>query len=373
MVLYSIQALLPTLARVFATSPAGASLVLSSTTAALALSLPAVGLLSDRIGRRPVMLVSLGATSTLGLASAFAPTLPMLLAVRTLIGFALGGITAVAMAHLSEEVEPRSLGSAMGIYISGNTIGGLSGRLLVSVLEPWAGWHGALAAVGVVALAATAVFWRLLPPTRHFVPAARPLRALLRAIREQFADPVLARLFGLGAVLMGSFVTVYNYVGFRLTAPPYRWSSAAVGWIFLVYLVGTFSSSWMGRLADQRGRAPVLTAGLVLMLVGIALSLAAPVPLLVFGVAVFTFGFFGAHATASAWVGRRAQTATGLASSLYLLLYYLGSSAGGTTGGVLWSRLGWPGVTGMVAGLAGIGLLLARDLARRTGQAPGPG
>jgi YNFM family putative membrane transporter len=366
MVLYSIQALLPALARAFKTSPAGASLVLSVTTAALAISLPVVGLLSDRIGRRPVMLVSLGATSTLGLASAFAPTLPVLLGVRTLIGLSLGGITAVAMAHLSEEVEPGSLGSAMGIYISGNTIGGLSGRLLVSALEPSVGWHGALAAVGILALAATGAFWRLLPPTRHFVASARPLAHLLRAIRDQFHDPVLRRLFLLGAFLMGSFVTVYNYVGFRLTAPPYRWSSAAVGWIFLVYLVGTFSSSWMGRLADRLGRPRVLTASLFLMLTGIAISVAVAVPILVFGIAVFTFGFFGAHSTASAWVGRQATNGTGLASSLYLLLYYLGSSVGGTTGGLLWSRFGWLGVGGMVAAFVLCGLVLARGLRRLT-------
>lgn len=374
MVLYSIQALLPALARAFGTSPAGASLVLSTTTAALAVSLPAVGLLSDRVGRRPVMLLSLGATSTLGLASAFAPTLPVLLVLRTLIGLSLGGITAIAMAHLSEEVEPASLGSAMGIYISGNTIGGLAGRLLVSALEPWAGWHRALAAVGALALAATGVFWRLLPPTRHFVPSARPFANLVRAVRDQFADPVLRRLFFLGAALMGSFVTVYNYVGFRLTAPPYRWSSTAVGWIFLVYLVGTFSSSWMGRLADRVGRSRVLTAGLLLMLAGIGMSLWVAVPVLVLGIAVFTFGFFGAHATASAWVGRRATTGTGLASSLYLLLYYLGSSIGGTTGGVLWARFGWPGVAGMIGGFTAAGLVLAQGLARLTrAAAPPPG
>src|SRR5699024_9044487 len=106
-----------------------------------------------------------------------------------------------------------------------------------------------------------------------------------------------------------------------------------VGWIFVVYLTGTVSAAWMGKGADRRGRRNVLWFGLILMLVGAALTLSPLLWCKVIGLAMFTFGFFGSHSVASGWVGKKAKTAKAQASSLYLFFYYLGSSVSGTLGG----------------------------------------
>ena len=143
---------------------------------------------------------------------------------------------------------------------------------------------------------------------------------------------------------MGSFVTVYNYVGFRLLAPPFGLSQTVVASIFLVYLVGTVSSAAVGSLAGRIGRRRVLWAMILLMLAGLALTLADTLPLLVAGMGVFTFGFFGAHSVVSSWVGIRAMAGKAQASALYLFFYYLGSSLVGSLGGLFWTAQGWPGV-----------------------------
>jgi YNFM family putative membrane transporter len=170
----------------------------------------------------------------------------------------------------------------------------------------------------------------------------------------------------MGFLLMGSFVALYNYVGYLLVAPPYNLSQAAVGSIFVVYLAGTVSSAWMGRLSDRYGPPGVISLGVVIMLLSALLTLSGNLYTVITGVAFFTFGFFGAHSVASAWVGQRAVEDKAQASSLYLLFYYAGSSIVGSVGGLFWTPYGWPGVISMVVVLLLSSLLLAGILPRAT-------
>jgi YNFM family putative membrane transporter len=163
--------------------------------------------------------------------------------------------------------------------------------------------------------------------------------------------PVLPWLFAEGFLLMGGFVAVYNFVGYRLLAPPYGLSQAAIGLIFSVYLAGVASSTIMGGLVRRLGHLPVLVGNIGLMLVGLALTLAAPLVLIVAGVAVLTAGFFGAHSVASAWVAAGAPESRAQASSLYLFSYYAGSSLAGSAAGAAWSAGGWNAVVCLVGAL----------------------
>ncbi len=159
-------------------------------------------------------------------------------------------------------------------------------------------------------------------------------------------------------MLMGSFVALYNYVGYLLVGPPFDLSQTAVGFIFAVYVMGTASSALMGRLSDSFGRRGVILLGVAIMLVSAVLTLSVNLYVVIAGVALYTFGFFGAHSVASAWVGERAGGERAQASSLYLLFYYAGSSIVGTAGGLFWDPYGWYGVVFMVSALLLISLLL---------------
>jgi len=361
--LYSTQPVLPALTAEFGVAPALASLSVSLTTATLAVTMLLAASLSDTWGRKPVMAASLVASGTLALLTAFSPDFHTLLALRTLQGVALAGFSAIAMTYVAEEIAPHGLGLAMGIFISGNVLGGMSGRLTVGLIADVAGWRGALGVLGAAGLLGGLAFWRLLPPSAHF--AARPFvgRGLLGALAVPLRDPGLRCLYAIGFLLMGGFVTLYNYLGYQLMAPPYSLSQAAIGWVFLSYLAGAFSSTVMGRWADRVGRRKVLWTGAAIMLAGAALTLAASLPLKIAGVVVFTFGFFAAHSIASSWVGRRALTHRAQASALYLFFYYMGSSVAGPVGGLFWSGLGWPGVVGLIAGALLGALALAARLA----------
>jgi YNFM family putative membrane transporter len=361
-VLYCVQPLFPVFSKEFGLSPAAVSLSLSISTVLLAVSLPVAGFLSDRIGRKKLMALSLLASSLCCLCTAFAPTFAALLFFRAIQGIVLAGLPAVAMTYLSEEMEAKSLGYAMGLYISGNTVGGLFGRVAVSTLTDFFSWRWGVGAMAMVSLAASVYFWRSLPASRHFKPQRMMPKAIIRLFVVQFRDSTMVCLFFLGAILMGGFVTLYNYLGFRLIEPPFQLSQMWVGWIFVMYLVGTFSSSWMGKVSDRIGRPTVLWICVILMLIGALLTLSDHLFAVIVGVGVFTFGFFGGHSTVSSWVGSRAAEGKAQASSLYLLFYYGGSSVGGSLGGLFWSRFEWPGVVGMICVMISIAMLVSLRL-----------
>ena len=366
--LYDVQPLLPLFAREYGVAPALASLPLSVSTAALAVTMLLAGTLSETCGRKPVMVVALAASSLLALATAVSHGFAALLFLRLLQGAVLAGLPAVAMAYLAEELEPVSIAPAMGLYISGNAIGGMSGRIFAAALADVSSWRLALAIIGGICLLLSAWFALNLPPARQ-VPR-RPFsgRYLFTSLASNLRDPGLLGLFGIAFLGMGCFVTLYNYITFRLLAPPYQLGQGAVSLIFLVYLPGSLSSSLAGRLTARCGRAAVLRGGLLLMAAGMLLTLLQPLFWLVAGVALVTVGFFAVHSVASTWVGRRARSARAQASALYLFFYYAGSSVCGTAGGYCWSGAGWGGVAGMIGVLLAAALLLSGWLGHAAGE-----
>jgi MFS transporter, YNFM family, putative membrane transport protein len=364
--LYCVQPLLPEFTRAFGVSPAQSALSVSVTTASLAIAIFIAGFVSEGWSRRRLMTGSLIASSVLTIIAACLPSWEGLLVVRALEGLALGGVPAVAMAYLAEEVHPDGLGLAMGLYVGGTAIGGMAGRVISGVLADLFSWRVAIGGIGVLGLLATVAFRALLPPSRRFVPRIGMSFGHHRtALSGHLRNRGLPFLFLMGFVLMGSFVTIYNYVGYRLLAAPFGLNQTEIGAIFVVYLTGVVASPWSGKMADVFGRGRVLIAAILLMIVGVVMTLSTLLPMVIGGIACMTFGFFAGHSVASGWVGLLAKGAKGQAAALYLLAYYLGSSVIGSYGGHFWTGFGWTGVVGLVVVLLLIGLASADYLRRR--------
>ncbi|WP_372460156.1 MFS transporter [Nocardia coffeae] len=343
--MYSTQALLPSLSAAFAATPAHAALSVSLTTGLLALAIIPAGVLSSRLGRTRVMIGSALTASVIGLLLPFSPTLEVLLAGRALQGVALAGVPAVAMAYLAEEIGAAGLGTAMGVYISGTTLGGLAGRLIPSFTLEAESWRWAAAAVGVAATICAIWFARTLPASRGFTSQPLGLRSLAADFAGHLRNTRLLALFGLAFVLMGGFVSIYNFLGYRLIGGKFGLSAATAGLVFLLYLAGTVSSTAAGRLADRLGRPRVLVVSVLTMGIGTLITLPDHLTTGLIGVLLCTAGFFGAHSVASAWVGSTATGNRGNASSLYMFNYYLGSSIVGGAAGLAYGWHGWAGVT----------------------------
>lgn len=363
-ILYSTQPLLPYLSREFHISPSTSSLSLSVTTITLALSLLIVGTLSEALGRKSIMTFSIFSASILAVLTGFAPNFHFLLVLRILQGLVLSGLSAIAMAFLSEEIEQKSLGVAMGIFISGNSLGGMFGRIIIGIFTDIFNWRVALCGVGILSLASSILFVIYLPKSKHFQPRTMNIQKLFKSLLNHLKNPSLLSLFGIGSLLLGSLVSMYNYIGFQLIAPPYSLSQTLVSFIFTLYLMGTFSSTWMGRMADKRGHKKILLSALLIMLLGVSITLSISLILKIVGIALLTFGFFGGHSIASSWVGHLATHDKAQSASLYLFFYYVGSSIGGTAGGTFWTSYGWSGVVGMIICFIILALILTTRLSK---------
>ena len=368
--LYCVQPLMPIFSHDFGVSPAASSLSLSLSTGLLAVAIFLAAAVSQRFGRRSLMFVSLLGASVCTVACTIAPGWNAILLIRALEGFLLGGVPAVAMAYLSEEIEPRSLGSAMGLYIAGNAFGGMAGRVFTGILAEYLSWRWALGSIGLMGMAAATGFLILLPPSRNFVQRKSSARYHIDAWVGHLRNPSLAMLFAIAFLAMGSFVTIYNYAGFRLVAEPYNLNQTELGLIFTVYLFGMAASWAGGHLGDRFGYFLVMPVGIGIALIGVAITLAAPLWVIILGIVLLTSGFFMAHSVASALVGKLAKGNKGHASSLYLLAYYLGSSVAGSAGGHFWVADGWWAVvafTGAMLLACLLAALLSKHFAQRAG------
>ncbi|VEH55519.1 Inner membrane transport protein ynfM [Providencia rustigianii] len=360
--LYFVQPILPMLSADFNVSPATASLSLSLSTGLMALGLLVTGPISDAIGRKNVMVISLTCAAIFTLMSSVMQSWQGILIARALVGLSLSGVAAVAMTYLSEEIHPSYVALSMGLYISGNSIGGMSGRLMTGVVADYYSWRVAVVILGTLALIAAIGFWRLLPPSQHFRATSLKPRNLWVNLHLHLRDKGLPWLFIEGFVLMGAFVTMYNYIGYRLLEPPYNFSQSVVGFLSIIYLTGTYSATKTGSLTQKYGYGRVLIAAIGMMLIGVVLTLHPNIWIILTGMTVLTAGFFAGHSVASSWVGRRAKRARGQASSLYLFSYYAGSSIAGTLGGVFWSFYGWNGVALFISVILLLGVAIGYKL-----------
>lgn len=375
--LYSTQALLPAITDDLGATPGQASWTVSAATLGLALAVLPLSALSERFGRQTLMTAGLCVATALAVLMPFAPGVGALVALRALQGVALAAVPASAMAYLSEEVRPKALVGAIGLFVAGNSIGGMSGRILTGWVSQAGGWRMGLAAVAASAVLCTLAYRLLLPGARHFAPVRVSPRRLAQTVAEHLRDPLLARLYAIGGLFMTVFGAVYTVIGYRLADEPFNLPEGVVGSIFLVYLVGTFSSAAAGRLVARLGRRGALYAAVTTTAAGLLLSLATSLPVVLAGLVLITAGFFAGHAVASAAVSRAARTARAQASALYQSAYYVGSSVGGTVGALAFHLGGWPATVllGLVAVVTAAGITVyatRRALAQRRARAQHP-
>ncbi|WP_030764385.1 MFS transporter [Streptomyces sp. NRRL F-2664] len=345
--LYSTQALLPAISEDLGVTAGRASWTVSAATGALALFVLPLSALSERFGRTRTMTWSMAVAVGVALLVPFAPNLEWLVVLRAVQGAAIAGIPASAMAYLAEEVRPKALVAAIGLFVAGNSIGGMSGRLVTGWAAQLGGWRAGLAAVAVMALVCAVTFLVLLPRARFFRPASLDPRAMGRTVAGHLRDPLLLRLYGIGALFMTVFGAVYTVIGYRLVDEPFSLGQGVIGSIFLIYLVGTVSSAAAGTLVGRCGRRGALYLAVTTTALGLLLSLSDSLVTVVLGLVLITAGFFAGHAVASAAVSRTARTGRAQASALYQSAYYLGSSAGGTLGALAYHGAGWAGTVAL--------------------------
>ncbi len=344
-ILYTAQPLMPEFSEVFNVTPATSSLSLTLTTLALAVSMLIFGSLSEAVGRKQIMVGSMFAASLLCVLTPLSgESFTMLLVLRTLQGVVLAGVPSIAMAYINEEIHPRSMPLMMGLYISGNSLGAVFGRVFSGLMGDVFNWQIAFLSIGLISVVATIIFWKLLTPSQNFRAQKLSAGSLFGTLIGHMKNPVLVSLFGVGFLLMGMNIALFSYVTFVLLGEPFGINQSIVSWVFLILLIGTVSSTVNGSLVARLGQEKVLYLGLSILTTGILILFIPSVITIILGLSLFTYGFFASHSVVSGLVGRNAEENKAQASSLYLFFYYVGASLLGTFAGLFWASYYWPGV-----------------------------
>jgi predicted MFS family arabinose efflux permease len=366
--LFAPQPLLPMLASAFRTSPGSVSLVVTVSTIAVAMAAPFAGAVADRLGRKRVIVPAAFLLAVPTLLAATAGSLGQLLFWRFLQGVFTPGIFAVTIAYINEEWE-EGAGSAMAAYVAGTVLGGFSGRMVAGLAASEFSWRWAFLALGALNLLSGVAIWAWLPPGRRHAAARQPV-STARAMVRHLKNARLLATCAVGFCVLFTLLATFTYINFYLAAPPFRLSTAALGSLFVVYLVGAFLTPFAGLVIDRLGHRVAVLIAFSSGMAGILLTLLPSLPAIVAGLALCCTGVFVAHSSASSYIGTVAHEARAAAVGLYVMFYYTGGSFGSAIPGRFWSRGGWPACVGLIVAVQALTIALALGFWRPGPQRP---
>ncbi|NIH41061.1 MAG: MFS transporter [Buchnera aphidicola (Periphyllus aceris)] len=343
-ILYSIQPILPIFSKKFFLTPSESSLALSISTVSMAFGILFISPLSNLFGRRKIISLSLFIASVLTIFCSFSQNWLEVVILRAFIGFSLSGVTSISILYLSEEVDINSLPLCIGLYISGNTIGGFFGRLISNIIVHFFSWRMVFLTIGCLSLFFSILSLINLPLSKHFKKSNLNLKCLFKRFLLPFKIETCLILFLFGFFFMGSFVSLFNYIGYRLIMKPFLLNPIFISFLSIIYLIGVYSSPKASFLSRKYGKKNLLTYSLYIMLIGVLLTYFNNLLIIIFGLFCFTTGFFLAHSTASSWISILTKYYKLEISSLYFFFYYIGSSLFGSFIGIFWFFWGWNGV-----------------------------
>jgi YNFM family putative membrane transporter len=360
---YSTQPLLPLLRETFHASELAVSLTVSATIFATALTAPIIGMIAERRGRKKVIVPSLFLMTIPTALAATSTSLGALIFWRFAQGIFVPGVIAVMLAYVNEEWAGRGVGRAMSAYVTGTVIGGFLGRFISGVIATHWHWRATFLVLAALNLIGAVVVRAWLPLAKNFVRAEH-LQQVLDQAKDHLRNPRLLANFGMGAAALFTLVGCFTYANFYLAAAPFHLNSARLGSIFFVYLLGVVITPQSGRFLDRFGFRHTTVVYCAMMIAGLLLTLVKSLPVVIFGLAIFSSGVFVAQAAATVQTGAIAGRARSSAAGLYVAFYYLGGSVGATLTDWFWRWQGWPGCVGLLAGVSLLSLWLARISSR---------
>jgi len=351
--LYSPQAILPLLADEFQAGPAQISTIMTAGTLAVALIAPFSGAVADVLGRKRVIVSAMLALAIPTVLSAFAGSLHALIVWRFVQGLCMPPIFAVTIAYIGEELPPHEATAVTGVYTSGASLGGFSGRFITGILADVIGWRSGFICLAAATLIGALIVAALLPRERKFV-RSEGIVASGRQMLRHFRNPQLVATYAVGFGVLFNFIATFTFISFRLAAPPYNLSPTWLGAIFVVYLAGSSLTPLVGKLVARFGRRSFMLLILAIWTVGIAITLTSPLWLIILGLAMMASCGLLCQAVSTSYVAVTAQAGRSSAVGLYVTSFYFGGSVGAAAGGVAWISGGWPACVGMMAAMLAI-------------------
>jgi len=343
---------------------AAASVALLGTAFALpyALVQPVLGPVGDALGKERVMRACLVVLAAALAASAFAPDLGTLAAVRVVAGGAAGGVFPLAIAVVGDRVPIERRQVALARLIVAGLTGSVAGGALGALAAPLIGWRGVTLACAAVAIGA-------LPLLRGAGPAGGRLQlaeavARYRAIIGSAAARALyIAVFVEGALFHG----VFPFLAPLFAARSGGTGAAEAGWVIIAFAAGGFVFAALApALLRGLGQGRMVMLGGAMGAAGFAGLAAAPTAAAgAAGMLVAGLGFYMIHSSIQTRVTEVAPGARGSAVALHAFSFFLGQSLGPVLMGGMRAALGAePAIVAAAVGLLVLSVWLARGWAR---------
>ncbi|WP_426424317.1 MFS transporter [Bradyrhizobium genosp. A] len=367
--LFGPQAIAPALTTAFRTTPAYMGIVINAATVGMAISGFFTACIADRIERKPAMIVALLLLSIPTFLLGRAPDLMIFAALRILQGLLMCASFTVAIAYVAEEWGPS--GGAplvMAAYVTGNVGSNLLGRVLTGSVAQYAGWRGAFVLLAAMNLAGGILLWIVLPRSERFHRKRHDGRIVV-SLRRHLRNPRLRGAYGIGFLILFSFIGIFTYVNFLLARPPFSLAPAAIGALYSVFLASLLATPAAGPAVRSLGSAASILLGAAVSLGGVLLTLCTTVSTVMAGLALVGVGTFFCQAVATGFVGKVGGKAKAAASGLYLACYYSGGICGALLIGLIYDRWAWPGCVA-VTGIAFVLMALIPFIAWREAAMP---
>jgi predicted MFS family arabinose efflux permease len=346
--LYSVQALLPTLAQEFDAPLSQTGLTMTAPLLSVAMVAPFVGSASDMLGRKKLIVWAAFLLVAPAFCAGLARTLPGLILARFAQGLLLPFIFTVTVAYIGDERRGPEALRLIGRYSMGSILGGYAGRQIAGVVAQAAGWRAAFFVIAGLTGAGACIIAAALPLERRF-RAERSWASSLGSLGEHLRNRALASTFLVGFSVLFAIVAAFTYANFLLAAPPYHLGPAALGSIFVVYLAGMFSAPASARIAARFGRRATVAGAAALGAGGMALTLAPNLACIIAGLGLLAAAVFVEQTMSLSFVGAAAERAKSAAVGLYVTCYYIGGSCGAIAPAGIWHLAGWPGCVALVA------------------------
>jgi predicted MFS family arabinose efflux permease len=361
--LYCTQPLLPLLTRLFHASKTSVGVTVSASTLGVALSAPFIGILTERLARKKVIVVSLFGIALPTLLAATSTSLAQLVFWRFLQGIMVPGIIAVVVTYIGEEWPPERVALIMSFYVSGTALGGFIGRVSAGILADRYSWHASFLALGAMSLMGCIAVAAWLPSgcrRGYSTSNAGPVQPPPFRMQAIFGSRRLIATFAVGFNVLFSLVGVFTWITFHLSAPPFLLSTAALSYLFFVYLIGLVVTPVAGFLITKVGLRAGISVAICCSMIGVLLTLVASLPIVILGLTMLSSGVFIAQTASQSHLRIAAPSGARVtAAGLYITCYYLGGTAAGVVPGYFWALGKWPACVAFIIAVQAAALTIA--------------